>query len=245
MKKLFFLLAFLSSLTLTAQEKGAPRISIFGGSGATFPFFNLSYEETGEHFFGKARWIGHSNIGGIKIYHKNGWYSQYIFADFLPSAGITSSSEKRRKYSQKYISGSVDRGIAVHVGKKIKNIGSRWYVDAFTGIYIENVRERFSGDLSLFGLQPINEEKYVGRTLHFQLGSHLTYEMKNTTLSLMLLGNIGTKYVRTTVYEATTREGNTYQATIKTKRDLLALMLKYEIYIFRKKKSPAQATLVD
>lgn len=226
----------ISSVTIINAQK-EPRFGVFGFGGITQPFSDFDYVGEGHPDFQSNFMLFSVNeMLGVTLFHKKGWFSRYFYARYMHSLGAK-GEDMSTGMSAIISSGSIDIGLGVNVGKSIWQPTKRWSVDVFSGLFFEHAVERFIPQASVGGVvSRIDENIEYGWLPCIQLGGQINYQLKNIRFSAMLLGNVGTKYIEQFDYRADIG-GETYFASVRSKRDVLILSIGGELLFGNKNKA--------
>jgi hypothetical protein len=233
MRLLISSLLIIFTVTLATAQK-EPRFGIFGSMGVTQPFSDFDYVGEGHPNF-KATSIEFSpnEMLGITLFHKKDWFSRYFYARYLHSLGA--KGEDSEGTGSRRATGAIDAGLGIQIGKTIWQPAKRWKADAFGGLYFENVVERSIHPARGGVVTRIGEDIKYGWLPCVQLGGQVSYQLKHIRFVAMLFGNVGTRYIEQFNYRADI-DGESYFASIRSKRDVLVLNIGCELLLGDKNK---------
>lgn len=251
MKLIYFsTILTLSYFNLSAQVKSAsllnsPKFELNIGGGMTYGFNQFEVEEPSSPDFNSIMRLKH-NLGiGLKIYHKNRWFTSLDLWQYTPAYGVylfrENTDDNSFIGSGRYsVSSFSFISTSIRIGKITYLNNPRWQLSWLGGINLEYVNTSNSGNINsvnspAFALYENDPTVETGIAPSIQAGYQIAHRGRRMGVSFTLISNLGLKYYARKEYEAWLNNQQFF-ARINTKGDFIAAVLKYEMYFGKLKK---------
>jgi hypothetical protein len=229
------------SINTNTNDHRRFEISIGGGQTKGYDEYTVTDEEHPDIHYISPREV---NVTlGFTWYHRNRWFTSLHAHVFNSYSGVSARVETppigntENNFRGKWVASSLPfNDYSLRVGRTQFLGNSPWQARWMVGANIKHtafepsrgfINETNSTFLNIKDVSRLLTERSIAPSL--QAGLQLAYRGKRMGLSFMLLGNLGLDYISATDYRIWINHQE-YNATIRTKDDLIAWILQYEVY---------------